>query len=151
DDDRRFVLLFDSRVNTLDGFVSQPPDRALEQARSVMLRTAEPMVTRGRRGLGTGAARPVAPADSIFADPVFLANAQKLIPDRQRIIGGIPTSSFPECVAIGSDTSWCCTGTLVAPNVVVSAGHCAAGDCASRVFIGADVSKPRAGTVIAVK
>jgi hypothetical protein len=33
--------------------------------------------------------------------------------------------AFPDCVAVGSEQDgYCCTGTLIAPNVVLTAGHC---------------------------
>jgi hypothetical protein len=150
-DDEQFILVFQTLVNVLDGFVSQPAEGGADHARSVLLRTAEPMVTRGRRGLGVagGAAKPQ--EISIFSDPVFIENAKKLIPNRSRVIGGIPTSQYKDCVAVGSDNGWCCTGTLVASNVVITAGHCVEGGCADRVFVGEDVTKPRAGTVISVR
>ena len=72
-----------------------------------------------------------------------------MAPDGERIIGGVPTSDFPDCVAVGSNTGWCCSGTLVAPNVVVTAGHCHA-ECASRVLIGDDVAGEAEAQVIAV-
>ncbi len=151
DNDPQFILVFQSLVNVLDGFVSQPAVDSANQARSILARTAEPMVTQGRRGLAAaeGVARPQ--EFSILSDPVFIDNAKKLIPDRRRIVGGIPTADYPDCVAVGSDSDWCCTGTLVAPNVVVTAGHCVKGECASRVFIGEDVEAQQAGTVISVK
>lgn len=48
---------------------------------------------------------------------------------------------------MGSDNQWGCTGTLIAPNVVVTAGHCA--DFATRVFFGHDVTQP--GKIVRVK
>jgi hypothetical protein len=150
DDDRTYILVFQSLVNVLDGFVSQPQVTTADQARRVLLHNAEPMVTRGRRGLRATSAATVPQEASIFTDPVFIENARELIPKRDRIIGGIPTAAYADCVAVGSDNNWCCTGTLVAPNVVVTAGHCVQGDCASRVFVGEDVSKITAGTVIPV-
>ncbi len=147
EDDEQFMLVFQSLVNVLDGFTARPAAESASQARSILRRAAEPAGTTGRRGLGAAAQ----PDFSIFSDPVFLANAKTLIPDRKRIVGGIPTSEYQDCVAIGSDTDWCCTGTLIAPNVVVTAGHCVAGGCASRIFIGDDVGTPGAGTVIAVQ
>src|SRR5688500_6629918 len=97
-DDEQLILVFQTLVNVLDGFVSQPAEGGADHARSVLLRTAEPMVTRGRRGLGVagGAAKPQ--EISIFSDPVFIENAKKLIPSRDRIIGGIPTSHYKDCV-----------------------------------------------------
>ncbi|MBC8115478.1 MAG: trypsin-like serine protease, partial [Candidatus Saccharimonas sp.] len=80
-----------------------------------------------------------ASADSIFNDPTYVENYRKLLEQgaSPRIVGGVDTDpgEFPDCVAVGSETGWCCTGTLVAPNVVVTAGHCDGG-CASRVYFG---------------
>jgi hypothetical protein len=153
DDDERFMLVFQSLVNVVDSFVARPTPNGGEQARSILLRMAEPMTTRGRRGLI--AVAPAAPAlpqsQSIFTDPVFQANSKKMIRDRKRIVGGIPTSAFPDCVAIGSNNDWCCTGTLVAPNVVITAAHCLPVECANRIFIGEDVNVPGNGRVIEVK
>lgn len=91
------------------------------------------------------------PEDSIFRDPLYIANAPAVLMDSTRIVGGKLTKLYPDCVAIGSVDSWCCTGTLVASNVVVTAGHCARGDCAARVFIGTDVNDPSSGREIAVQ
>jgi secreted trypsin-like serine protease len=151
DDDERFVLVFQSLVNLLDGFLARQGEEQRLYARSLLMRSAEPHVTRampGRRaaiGLAPGP-----PADSVLADPVFLENSKRLITDRQRIVGGIETTSFGDCVAVGSADAWCCTGTLVAPNVVVTAGHCRKGGCSARVFFGTDVTKPDEGRVVEV-
>ncbi|MDQ6680520.1 MAG: trypsin-like serine protease [Pseudomonadota bacterium] len=59
----------------------------------------------------------------------------------------MPVTDFLDCVAVGSDGQWGCTGTLIAPKVVLTAGHCA--DFATRIFIGSDVTQP--GTVIKVR
>jgi hypothetical protein len=92
-------------------------------------------------------------ASGIESDPVYIENAKRLIREQQRtqrIIGGVVTGSeeFADCVAVGNESEWCCSGTLVAPNVVVTAGHCAA-RCARRVFVGADVEQE--GEIIPVK
>lgn len=149
DDDRRFVLVFQSLVNVLDSFVTEEGGTGVDQARAILLRTAEPMVAQGRQGLGSASA-PGPQPDSIYSDPVFIKNAMKLIPDRERIIGGLPTPFFRDCVAVGSDNGWCCTGTLVARNVVVTAGHCVKGRCSSRIFVGDDVEHLSDGEVIPV-
>jgi hypothetical protein len=149
--DEQFILVFQTLVNVLDGFVAQPTVGGDDHARSVLLRTAEPMVTRGRRGLGVAGGATKPQELSIFSDPVFIENAKKLIPNRNRIIGGIPTSQYADCVAVGSDNDWCCTGTLIASNVVITAGHCVKDGCADRVFVGEDVTKSHAGTVISVR
>lgn len=88
----------------------------------------------------------------IYADPRYLANARELARRTQggyRVIGGAPVKpgEFLDCVAVGSDAQWGCTGTLIAANVVLTAGHCV--EFATRVFIGSDVTK--AGKVVAVK
>jgi secreted trypsin-like serine protease len=64
-------------------------------------------------------------------------------------VGGakVPPGQFLDCVAVGNDTDWGCTGTLIAKNVVLTAGHCA--DFATRIYIGSDVSKP--GSIVRVK
>src|SRR5262249_16104138 len=74
---------------------------------------------------------------SIFTDRRYAANARRPIEswkaiyypasEPERITGGFPDDddTFPYCVAVGSGRDgYCCTGTLIAPNVVVTAGHC---------------------------
>jgi trypsin len=90
---------------------------------------------------------PLAPARFI-SDGKFVENTIKLIRDQNRIIGGVPTTDFPDCVAVGTNFQWCCTGTLVAPNVVVTAGHCQGG-CSARVFFGTNVNT--SGEIVPVK
>jgi secreted trypsin-like serine protease len=89
---------------------------------------------------------------SLFSDPRFVKNARLLgerAGRRLRVIGGqtVKGASFRDCVAVGSDRQWACTGTLIAPTVVITAGHCA--QVATRVFLGNDVTKK--GTEIRVK
>jgi secreted trypsin-like serine protease len=112
------------------------------------LRSASPAAERLR------IVTPDAPAKSfyILKDPRYLRNARTLALRTQgglRVIGGteVPPGEFLDCVAVGTDQQWACTGTLITPNVVVSAGHCV--DYATRVFFGQDVDKP--GKVVAVK
>jgi secreted trypsin-like serine protease len=85
---------------------------------------------------------------SIFDDSVFQKNAQDLI--RRRIVGGTKAGpqEFLDCVAVGGEGGFCCTGTLVGPRVVVTAGHCF-GECSSQVLVGDDVRKK--GQVVRVK
>lgn len=87
------------------------------------------------------------PEDSVYADPVFIANARRVIGSRTRVVGGIPTRDYPDCVAVGGPTRWCCSGTLVAPNVVVTAAHCSDSGCRARVLLGDDVDDPSARVV----
>ena len=112
----------------------------------------------GRRSLsGTRSVIPVTPVGAavrsfkIFQDPRYLANAHALAlrsGGRTRVIGGarVPATEFLDCVAVGNDNQWGCTGTLIAPKVVLTAGHCA--DFATRIFIGTDVTQP--GTIVKV-
>jgi hypothetical protein len=91
-------------------------------------------------------------AKQLLSDPRFLANARELANRTQggtRVIGGRPVAKgqFLDCVAVGNDQQWACTGTLIAPNVVVTAGHCA--KYGTRVFFGNDVTKP--GKIVTVK
>jgi secreted trypsin-like serine protease len=152
DDDAGFVVAFQSLVNVAEGLRARPREDGARLARSVMLRAAEPQIARraGTRAAAVGAQPAAAPGDSIFTDPVFLANARRMVSDRERIVGGVETGDFPDCVAIGSAGSWCCSGTLVARNVVVTAGHCWAGGCAARVLVGQDVEREGDGQLIEV-
>jgi trypsin len=79
------------------------------------------------------------PPHRFYTDPTFVENTARLIRDQNRIVGGVPTKDFPDCVAVGAASQWCCTGTLVASNVVLTAGHCQGG-CSSRIFIGTNVN-----------
>lgn len=146
-DPQRFVLIFESLANQVDGFLTRPGNEGVHRGRSLFIQPAGPGPGRARRAPDAEAA----PSDdSVTTDPVFLRNARQLIRRADRIVGGVPTPDFPDCVAIGTGTGWCCSGTLVAPNVVVTAAHCVAGDCSERIFVGEDVAFPGDGQVIRV-
>ena len=92
------------------------------------------------------------PSLHIYDDPRYLQNARALAQraaKRLRVIGGsrVIGTNFADCVAVGNDDEYGCTGTLVAKNVVVTAGHCS--EVATRVFFGNDVNGK--GKTIAVK
>jgi secreted trypsin-like serine protease len=66
-----------------------------------------------------------------------------------RVVGGRKANKdeFPDCVCIGSRSDdgdeYCCTGTLIGKNVVVTAGHClpCTGD-SSVIYIGINTRSP---------
>jgi len=71
-----------------------------------------------------------------------------------RIVGGLDEDEnlFPDCVCVGSTGGYCCTGTLIRKNAVLTAGHCF--PCVrvnTKVFIGQDISRPQDGTVCTAK
>lgn len=97
--------------------------------------------TRVARSAGT---RAIEPSQTIYGDERFVENARALAERTKknlRIMGGTNVSAkdFPDCVAVGSATRWGCSGTLIAPTVVISAGHCAS--VATRVYFGSNVKK----------
>ena len=66
----------------------------------------------------------------------------------REIVGGEETDEFPDCCAVGNDYFYNCSGTLVAPNLVVTADHC---QNVTRVFLkGNDVEEPDTGETIRV-
>lgn len=151
DDEQRFMLVFQALANQVDGFLTRSGDIGVQHARSVLMRTAEPHVTRSPRWRRAAVEPPPAPpTEGLYTDPVYLQNSRKLIRSRDRIVGGVPTSDFPDCVAVGSRNGWCCTGTLVAPNVVVTAAHCVP-NCAQRILVGEDVAFAQDGQVTDVQ
>ena len=108
-------------------------------------RSVEVEAVRGRRVIPLRNAAPPPRSFHIYEDPRYLERARALArrtSSGDRIVGGalVPAGRFMDCVAVGSDGEWGCTGTLIAPNVVVTAGHCAS--VATRVYFGSDVTKP---------
>lgn len=102
-----------------------------------------------------GAARDAAGKTSVLQDAEFVANDRLVIASNTRIVGGTKTFGFPDCVAVGNRDRFCCTGTLIAPGVVLTAGHCnfnardPSNPCTQRVYFGHDVSQP--GRIVAVR
>jgi secreted trypsin-like serine protease len=107
------------------------------------------------RTSGTAAPAGADDVPSIQNDPTYTANQLKVVRLHTRIVGAspIPPTQFSDCVAVGSGGRFCCSGTLIAPRVVVTAGHChgtvPADPCSQRVFVGMDIKEP--GRVIDVE
>jgi hypothetical protein len=81
--------------------------------------------------------------EDFLAEESFVESASALVNDIAMgevpfIIDGVDDvdNEFPDCVAIGNQhLGFFCTGTLVAPNLVVTAHHCSP-DSISHIFIG---------------
>ena len=85
---------------------------------------------------------------SLSDDPRFQRNLQQLRMQTGggvRVIDGVPVPAgeLMDCVAVGCERGWKCTGTLIAPTIVISAAHCSA--CAKFVYFGEDVTSVRPG------
>ncbi|TMQ09501.1 MAG: S1 family peptidase [Deltaproteobacteria bacterium] len=65
------------------------------------------------------------------------------------ITNGTIDTGDPEVVALVSGTRIYCSGTLVAPRVVVTAGHCVSGIRPDRVLFGTDAATGRASLAVA--
>ncbi len=71
----------------------------------------------------------------------------------QAVIGGAaaPAGKWPDAVAVMWGGQQACTGTLIAPTVVVTAGHCIGNDPPDGVLVGASaLSRPQEGQTISV-
>lgn len=57
-----------------------------------------------------------------------------------RIVGGtaVREGGYPDCVCVGNSSGYFCTGALIGPNVVLTAGHCTP-DGIDRVYVGRSV------------
>lgn len=73
--------------------------------------------------------------------------------DESPVIGGtsVPAGKWPDAVAVLWSGQQECTGTLIAPNVVLTAGHCVEFDPPNGVLVGASaLSRASEGETIAV-
>ena len=119
-------------------------DRAFLQAlRGHANEKMPPPAGGGARSIGLAARKPSA-GPRLDADPRYLASVRALArrtAKNARIIGGsaVVGTAFDDCVAVGDDADWGCTGTLIAPDVVLTAGHCEV--LHTRVFVGNNVDK----------
>lgn len=60
--------------------------------------------------------------------------------DMEPIVGGVAATAYPEAAYLNIDSSpamyWACSGTLIAPQVVLTAGHCVVGHHLWDVHVG---------------
>ena len=54
---------------------------------------------------------------------------------------------FEDCVAVGDETRFFCSGTVVGKNMVISAKHCLEEGAVSRIFVGSEVN-PATGKIL---
>jgi hypothetical protein len=74
-------------------------------------------------------------------DPQFRENADRLLQSKERIWGGQPAHAFPETVSVQGGGGLC-TGTLIAPTAVLTAGHCHCDGVNQRVTFGDSSENP---------
>jgi hypothetical protein len=144
DDDAAYVQLFTAAYNAAH-WVSTAERGERRRVAGALLEgmSLDPALANG----GMRAAIEAVP--SLYDDPTFVENDRLVIESSTRMTGGMTTNDFPDCVAVGTDRRFCCTGTLIAPSVVLTAAHCHADHrCSQRVFVGNDVNGE--GGVVAV-
>jgi secreted trypsin-like serine protease len=88
--------------------------------------------------------------------PACLAEMSEveLATDEAEILGGsdVPVGKWQDAAAVRENNEWFCTGTLIAPNVVLTAGHCNEDTPPNNVLVGtSSLSRPAEGEVIGVK
>lgn len=82
---------------------------------------------------------PVEQEEKLYIPPIKIG---------EEVMGGVETDDFPDCCAVGNDQKYYCSGTLIAPNVIVTAEHCCD---VTRVFLqGKSVFEPNEGETIRV-
>jgi secreted trypsin-like serine protease len=94
-----------------------------------------------------GGAPPPAPATDNVVPPIVDGEIVVEAEGSEEIVGGVATSRFPDCCAVGDETRFYCTGTLIAPTLVVTAKHC---KNIARAFFGRDIARPAEGETVRV-
>ena len=75
------------------------------------------------------------------------------VPVNWRILDGQTTDAFTDCVAVGRDHHFFCSGTIIDRRVVLTAGHCANGERAPKpnmILIGSSINEGTAIDVIKI-
>jgi secreted trypsin-like serine protease len=147
-DDATFLRLFVAAYNlAYEAAPIEGEEPAASAQRAMVTRSLQPPDASSALRLLTTSEG--AHALSVFDDPAWIENSKHVLDDSSRILNGVPTQEFPDCVAVGSPSTFCCTGTLIAPHAVLTAAHCAGG-CSDRVFFGPRVVPVEEGRLVSV-
>jgi secreted trypsin-like serine protease len=93
------------------------------------------------------------PASVAFAEDGGKTEAPRAETHATPVIGGsaAPAGKWPDAAALLWGGQQACTGTLIAPTLVLTAGHCVEGGAPDEVLVGATAkSRPQEGQTIAV-
>lgn len=109
---------------------------------------------------------PTMQGNRLFGNPVWQENMSRLIATQGITVApriynpnddeGNPTKDVLDCVSIGVPGRSCCTGTLIAPNAVLTAAHCVRtpgepGCGATHIYIGWNSNNPAQGDLFLIK
>ena len=94
----------------------------------------------------------VAPVACSASAPAPVASEEEVTAGRQRspIVNGQATSDYPQAGALLIQGQAFCTGTLIGPRTVLTAGHCVKGQDASQMSFGIGASQYQLDTEIPV-
>jgi len=89
------------------------------------------------------------PDESIFRNANFQLNMLYVLDQAQtgaRIVGAqdASPSTFPNCVLIGDDNQYFCSGVLISDRLILTAGHCAGSLQPTRILFGTSQDDARA-------